>query len=394
MKKITQLFAMALLGLATFSACTNATDDTPVTPTPLTKGNAPSNAHKAIAVLSMIANVNYNLVTTSEAALQQNTLKIDDALKNNAAIRAYVGTDWRVVWGPVISNSPRKSNTSVADSFVTDNTMYVARGTSIATGKPMYVVGVAGTNIVSNKGWRSEDFNVFKLADWGMPNSGKISDGSQLGLTILSTMKDPGTGKTLLQFLGAQSDITSTEIAFTGHSLGGALSPLVALKCIEWKEQMGYTNLKVSVYPIAGPTPGDAQFATYAAQKFGENYFSVINNYDMVPCSWQKDMFATIPTLYSSSPPFNPGGKSGFELPPSDKLAFNALKPIIDLKTYKRIAPDREYVFNGTPNTYPDNSGTFFKEAGYQHTKAYFKDGFQFPQPVIDAITLLISNER
>lgn len=383
-----------LAGIALCSSCAPGSTDAPVTPTPLTQGTAPSEAHKAIAVLCMLANINYDLVAPSEAVLQANTQKIDNAFRSNTTLRSYLGTDWRVVWGPVTSNSVKKSNTSPVDSFVTDNTMYVARGTNLATGKSMYVVGVAGTNIVSQKGWKYEDFNVFKLTDWGMPNSGKISDGSQLGFTILSSMKDPATGKTLQQFLASQSDIATAIVAFTGHSLGGALSPLMALKTIEWKEQQGLTNLTILAYPMAGPTPGDSQFAAYATQKFGSTIFSVINNYDIVPCSWQKDMFARIPTIYASAPPFNPGGQGGFQLPAADKLAYDALKPVIDLKSYQRIAASREYVFNGQPNVYTDNTGNFFKEAGYQHTKAYLKDAFQLPQPVIDAITQLISNSN
>ena len=389
MNKFFQLAVLALVAATLFTACTD--ERQLPEPTVLENVAPPTGLHRTIGVLCMIANVNYNLVVPSEAALNKNTLKVADALKNNADLRSYIGNDWQVVWGPVTSNS-RKAGMSALDSFVTDNTMYVARGINPATQTPMYVVGVAGTNVVSQKGWRMEDFNVIKESDWGVPGSGKISAGSALGLSILSTMKDAPTGKTLLEFLGTLKAAGPTEIAFTGHSLGGALSPLMALKCIEWAGQMGYKNLTVSVYPIAGPTPGDSQFARYAAQKFGTNYHSVINAYDIVPKSWQKDMFATIPTLYASSPPFNPGGKQGFTLPAPYKTDFEALKPIINLKTYQRIAPDKEYVFVGSPNVYPANDGSFLKEAGYQHVKAYFSDGFQFPQPVADAITLLISN--
>lgn len=392
MTKNLQLAAAAtvLFGVITLTACS---DNPP--PGGVVKGTPPTDAHKTIAVLCMMADVNYDLVTTSEAALNRNTLKVDDALRNNAALRAYIGNDWRVVWGPVTANSPKKSNVSAVDSFVTDNTMYVARGTNLATGKNMYVVAIAGTNMVSQKGWKLEDFNVIKEADWialNGANNGKISAGSNLGFTILNTMADATTGKTLLQFLSTLKDAGNTEVAFTGHSLGGALSPLMALRSIEWKEQVGYSNIAVSVYPMAGPTPGNKEFAVYAGQKFGDNYHSVINNYDIVPHSWQKDMFSEIPSLYKNAPPFNPGGTGGFQLPVTYQLAYDGIRVAIDLKTYQRISPDREFVFNGRPNSYPDGSGTFFKEAGYQHGRAYFKDAFQFPQPVIDVITQLLSN--
>ena len=390
MKRAIQFVALILIGFTLLTSC--GMDRLIVTPTE--SGTPPTGKHKIIAVLGFIANVNYNLVTTSEAALNANTQKINDALINNDSLPTFIGNDWQVVWGPVTSNSLKKKTSSalsVVDSFVTDNLMYVAKGTNLTTGKPMYVTGIAGTNIVSQKDWKLEDFNVLQEADWGMPNSGKISKGSMVGLTILSAMRDAKRGQTLLEFLGSQDDINTTEVAFTGHSLGGALSPLMALKCIEWKQQKGYKTT-VSTYPIAGPTPGDSQFASYAAQKFGDHYHSVINNYDIVPHSWQKDKFARIPGLYSSSPPFNPGGQQGFRLSISYKSAYDVLKVVINKKSYQRMAPDKEYAFNGKANVYPNQDGSFLKEAGYQHVKAYFSDGFQFPPPVINVITKLLSN--
>ena len=107
----------------------------------------------------------------------------------------------------------------------------------------------------------------------------------------------------------------------------------------------------------------------------------------MVPHAWQKDQFAQIPSLYKNAPPFNPGGSKGFSLPLNDQLAYELLKLSIDRKTYQRIAPEQEFVFQGTPNGYPDGSGSFFAEAKYQHTIAYYKEAFGFPQPLIDALS-------
>lgn len=382
MKKICRFIAIVLLGFITLAACSdhNLLPD-------VDESMPPSNIHKQIALLCMLSDVNYDLVAGSQQELIKNTLKINVALQSNADVRAFIGTDWQVVWGPAISNSIKKSTTTAADSFVTDNTMYVAKGTDMQTDKPIYVVAIAGTNAVSRKGALSEDFNVINEKDWGVPNSGKISASSALGFNILNSMADPVTGKTLIEFLSTLSDMGPAEVAFTGHSLGGALSPLMALKFIEWKQQMGYANIDISVYPIAGPTPGNKEFALYAAQQFGAGYHSVINANDIVVHSWQKDMFAKIPSIYKDAPPFNPGGTKGFHLPLKDQLAFDALKLVIDSKSYQRIAPEREFIFQGRANVYPDDSGTFFKEAKYQHVMAYFKDAFQFPQSVINAIS-------
>jgi hypothetical protein len=382
MKKKSQFVVLILLALITLAACS----DHLLPPPNLGATPSPTDTHNRIALLAMLADVNYDLVAASEQALSQNTLKINDALQNKADVRAFIGTDWQVVWGPAIANSKRKSSTIAPDSFVTDNTMYVARGTDLTTGKLIHVVAIAGTNAVSRKGAIVEDFNVSNETDWGTPGSGKISAGSMAGFTILSNMRDATTGKTLLEFLSTLKGAVPAEVAFTGHSLGGALSPLMALKFIEYTQQLGYTNMTVSVYPIAGPTPGDKEFASYAAQKFGEGYHSVINANDIVPHSWQKDMYAQIPSLYKNSPPFNPGGSDGFKLSTKDQVAYDASKAVIDFKTYQRIAPNREFVFKGEANVYPDGSGSFFKEAKYQHTIAYYKDAFGFPQSIIDAL--------
>ncbi|MGV3604454.1 MAG: lipase family protein [Dyadobacter fermentans] len=374
--------AVIPLAFAILGACTDhdlPPDIGEVTP--------PTESHKRIALLCMLSNVNYDLVAASEQELSQNTLRINDALQHDADVRDYLGTDWQVVWGPAISNSMKKSTTSAVDSFVTDNTMYVARGTDLATGKVMHVVAIAGTNAVSRKGAFGEDFNVINEKDWGAPNSGKISAGSALGFDILNAMTDPATGRTLLEFLGTLNGAGPAEVAFTGHSLGAALSPLMALKFIEQKQQMGYTSINVSIYPIAGPTPGDKKFAGYAAGQFGAEYHSVINANDIVPHAWQKDMFGKIPSMYKNAPPFNPGGSGGFRLPVKEQLEFDALKLVINLRTYQRIAPEREFVFQGKANVYPDGSGTYFKEAKYQHVIAYYIDAFQFPKSVIDAIS-------
>jgi hypothetical protein len=94
----------------------------------------------------MIANVNYNLVESSESKLHENTQKISAALSSNATLKNYIGSDWSVVWDPVISNSSIGS-----DSFVTDNTMYIAKGKDDISGQDIYVVAIAGTNILSKK---------------------------------------------------------------------------------------------------------------------------------------------------------------------------------------------------------------------------------------------------
>ena len=382
-----QHVALILL-LSVLTACTgdSATDNG----NGLLVSSGPTQKHRVIAVLGLMADVNFNLIAPSEEALAANTAKIASTLSTNANLRAYVGDSWRVVWGPVLSNSPKKDKDTGAITYVTDNAMYVAKGQDATTGRDMYVVAVAGTNVVSKKGWLVEDFNVFEKVDWPTPGSGQISAGTHAGLAILMAMKDTVTGKTLTEFLGNLPKDAPVEVASTGHSLGGALSPALALALIEWKEKNALNHITVSVYPLAGATPGDAAFATYAATKFGDRYFSVINRYDIVPNSWQKDMFERIPTLYRGAA-FNNG--AGFAFPSELLGAYEAVRVAVQNKGYTRIAVDKEFVFSGTPNTYtPESPGGFFPEAGYQHINAYLTDGLSLPQPVIEAVLNLFKN--
>lgn len=379
---------IALMGLSTMFSCNKGTVDLSQKPG-LGLVAPPSNWHRNVAVFAMISNVNFGLVTTNEAALVRNAQKIKDALQNDIALRSFVGSNWEMVWGPVTANGLKTNNTSGVDSFITNNTMYLIKTFDSASAKVQYVVAIAGTNIVSEKGWFLEDFNVFVKKDWGKANSGKISEGTFIGLQALLNMKDAATNKTLIQYFEELPRDAAYDIAFTGHSLGGALSPVMALKFLEWTEQNNRNNVAVSTYPIAGATPGDKEFAQYAADKFGDNYFSVINNYDIVPNSWQKDMFAAIPNLYNNGN-FNAG--KGFLFPSQLEKTYNLVKLAIADKNYTRIAQNKEFSFNGTPNSYALGKGSFFAEAGYQHTTAYFNDAFALPQDVQTSIGNLIRN--
>jgi hypothetical protein len=114
-------------------------------------------------------------------------------------------------------------------------------------------------------------------------------------------MQDGSKG-TLMNFLkttvGSSSD--SIEIAVTGHSLGGGLSPVVALSL---KDNMAYWNaaktFTVTTYPFAGQSPGNAGFASYFNTTIGANNFNgKYNTLDAVPHGFQTSMMQEISTLY------------------------------------------------------------------------------------------------
>ncbi|GGA38365.1 hypothetical protein CYANOKiyG1_56520 [Okeania sp. KiyG1] len=199
--------------------------------------------------------------------------------------------NWDVVWGPVIYEVKR-------EQYAT-NAMYVAQNGN------QYVVAIAGTNPSSFYDWFLEDFSVKKQVSWTYgdipPNlEPKISMGTSRGLNhLLQDMKS--SGKTVLEFLGetVENSDDEVEIIFTGHSLGGALSPALALAALDQKsEWAGEKPLKISVYPSAGPTPGNKDFSTYYDSQLGNSTTRIWNDIDIVPHGWNEKMLSEIPSLY------------------------------------------------------------------------------------------------
>ena len=376
------------LGAATLASC-GGSSASPFGPA---SSLAPDQKQKMLITLAMLANVNYGITATTEAELVANTAKIEKTL-TSGPIQGFFQSPWQVVWGPVITNSRRPSASGQAPYFVTDNTLYVAKGRDPTTGQTMYAVGIAGTNIVSSQDWLAEDFNVLKTVDW-LPidtsltvgaSYGKISLGTHTGLNRLLALRDPRLGQNVLEFLLSLDLGQAFDIAVTGHSLGGALTPALALKILETLSAQGCTHLTVSAYPAAGPTPGDSQFAAYATQRLGKNYRSIINRYDIVPASWQVDTLLNLPGLYASA------SFSGLvqAMPIEKKLALDFAIAATRSIGYTRIATDREYVFNGPPSAAVVNvlpPVPYFNEASFQHTKAYLMNGLNLPADVIAAI--------
>ncbi|NEO92635.1 MAG: lipase family protein [Moorea sp. SIO3G5] len=228
--------------------------------------------------------------------------RVTDFLKKDSIIQA-IGT-WDVVWGPVVHQ--------IKGSKYATNSMYVAKKDN------QYVVAIAGTNPSSLFDWFPEDFSVKKQVDWqngDIPkcrvkfrdetDKPKISKGTCIGLKKLEEMKS--SDQTVLDFLGdevksAGEPTENIEIIFAGHSLGGALSPTLALAALDqqskWCGSCEEKDFKILVYPSAGPTPGNKYFANYYDSRLGENTTRIWNDIDIVPHAWDEDMLDKIPGLY------------------------------------------------------------------------------------------------
>jgi hypothetical protein len=222
---------------------------------------------------------------------------------------------WDIAWGPAVYQAP-------GDKYA-DNAIFVA--VERAVENPVRIVSIAATNPNSNYDWLQQDFDVENVVRWteafsalapyGAPSgiNPYLSAGTGLGINNLLPLQSGGA--TLLQFLSAVEN-TSETLIFAGHSLAGALSPTLALAL--FNPEGGKLDLSkwgnVRVYPSAGATPGNQDFATFfngvfapvAATPGAPPYQSwnqdVCNNLDVVPHAWQIDTLAALPTLYGDVP--------------------------------------------------------------------------------------------
>ncbi|WP_052752850.1 lipase family protein [Kordia zhangzhouensis] len=311
---------------------------------------------------------------------------------------------WESIWGPIVF-----ANDSTSVSVHADNTM----GMYYNAEENLIVIAIAGTNVNSPYGWFVEDFSVNKTHAWelitGVPNSGNIANGTYTGLTILREMvneKKETLIDTLQQFLQSNSELKNVAIAVAGHSLGGALSPTLALFLADTKEQWDpKKQTLIGAFPTAGPTPGDEAFAAYYEKQIKAKniyYLSQHNALDIVPHAWAKADLAKIPTIYNAyiKPPSDANPSETLTGTMATVAALNALsaKNIagVPVNRYKQIVPST--VLQGTFNTSVDdkvikklkyirlvlplalgkyaaylrNLVRFAAQAGYQHVSAYY----------------------
>ncbi|HEU4324593.1 MAG TPA: hypothetical protein VFS21_15730 [Roseiflexaceae bacterium] len=239
---------------------------------------------------------------------------------------------WEVVWGPAVF--------SVAG--IPDNATFIARK---AGPQPVYVLSTAGTNHLSTFAKSDEDAQVETTVAWstafkedlqGNPLLGEYDNPTATGTPVLSTGTALGVRcvlettpvsnnrqapQRLFEYLQSVQSQDATLI-ITGHSLGGALSPILALALFTQggplqKDSWG----NVYVLPIAGPNPGNADLATAFATVFPPIPAqlpstpdpsttelwnrNIANKFDFAPLAWVPASLETVP------PPAGLIGKGG-----------------------------------------------------------------------------------
>jgi hypothetical protein len=229
---------------------------------------------------------------------------ISDALTNVPSLAG----QWSIVWGPAHHRLPL----TVFD----ENLMFVVQS---KRDPDHYVVVIRGTNPVSVTNWLLQDFAIVVQTPWpydAHPGSlePKLSKGTARGLQALQGMKPeeglPGAGVNLYQFLANrvyESGGRELRLTVTGHSLGGALAPTLALwlldtrqrsddpECPPWDRGL---QARIEVVPFAGPSPGNKDFAEYYDSKLGEQTRRLYNPLDVVPHGWALAALQKLPSLY------------------------------------------------------------------------------------------------
>ena len=257
-----------------------------------------------------------------------------------------------------------------------------------------FVVSVAGTNFYSQYD-KDMDDAVDTTAQWAsafptLSNRAPaglepyLSSGTALGVNNLLGMRDGAKQQSLADYLASAASKSATLI-FCGHSLGGALSPTLALALFNSNggqlSKASWAN--VYLYPTAGPTPGNADLSRYVAQEFppvppqDQPYQcwnqNVWNSLDAVPQGWVVDLLNNLPELYPHRlllwPPLDLKWIVDDKVKKSKAGAATGAGPYTQLANQRLVGTTYK-----NPPDYPipvDGTDKYVNQMGYQHTTAY-----------------------
>jgi hypothetical protein len=180
--------------------------------------------------LSTLAYVDENRTATQQQTINEINAGLEQA--------GYEG--WQVVWGPAL-NVDRSNLAYAAGNGQTGQLAISIRGSDFS----FWLNWIEDLAAV-----RQVPYNQFVSSA-----SGQIAFGTAIGLRQVLGMRDGTTS--LETFLTAAPE--GTPVLITGHSLGGCLASALAPCAANWMSRAA----SISVYTIAAPSPGNADFADY-----------------------------------------------------------------------------------------------------------------------------------
>jgi len=330
------------------------------------------NFHQQVFLLSVFSNV---------IGKELNTLKSLEVIARIVVNLAVSIVGWEIVWGPVVwKNDPNNISGP-------DHVWFVAKKLT-HTNEHIYLISVAGTatiynTVVNNAGIIPVvDFTTWAAGAPPVPSLGPslglgtcLALGTAMGVHTLESYPAPagaaGAGQTLPAFLKNAPRGSGSQFIFTGFSLGGTLSPTLALRLVQPDAGVFTDADKILTYPIAGASPGNVQFANAFAGKFpksnGTGYqvwnTNIANLLDVATNGWSTDDSQTlyldrIRRIYGNEP------IAGID----DKVD---LAKITANKSGIIYIPLQSTLFDGPTLPVPSNEKLFLENVVVQHSIAY-----------------------
>ncbi len=341
--------------------------------------------------------------TDESAAFKTMTNNIETYVNNSTSD----GACWKIVYGPVASADPKNPESA-------RNVLYVALNT---TTNADYVVATSGTTGGSPFDLFDEDVDHSPGTFIVGSDSFEVSNGTINGLNVLLGLADtngiyligdPDQDNGFLPGIAGER----INITFTGHSLGGALCPALALTASFLRGQKGTfsvpgannepetqtegnwdpkNNATIAFFETAGPAVGGSsyidQFAGDAQNISGQ---SIWNALDVVPHAWNnlQNEGGNIVEIYSS-PGQACNDQHSYE--PSGAVLIGVNQAINNqVSSYAQFNPDPaidgpfQCITLPRDCIIPDENIYYLSEMLYQHLNAYAE--YFNTQDLLDAI--------
>ncbi|QRV98792.1 Lipase (class 3) [Ceratobasidium sp. AG-Ba] len=378
--------------------------------------SAQYNVFQQIFGLSLASNLLSQCKGTAPSLQQQLSEALPAALNQ-------AGPGWKVVWGPVVWKHDDSNDSPL------DNACFIAKNEELifddGISRPAFVIAIAAT--ASQWTWHNEDFAIAQVVDldhWTaaglesisqepnlIPQNKAQSDNALItngfGLAVYQLLNNvppegsPGYPRNLPEFL-LQTTFTSSsptpKLVITGHSLGGALSPILAYTFLKANVLGPFSQKDVYVYPTAGPSPGNTTFAKKFASLFppptsasgltGYQHWNcnIVCDLDPVPCAYCIDTgekllkLQRLLTIYGKAPGWVVGAvfslayiSNGIYHPITSSL-FNSEYPV--------------------PSEPFQTAEEWLDMAHLQHVDAYTREVLDMPHPPRGVCTQLPKEEE